>query len=611
MTTTTDEQANTLLSSMLKFNTKLLDNSNNCSSTLTTTTTTVPISTTVISSTSSTSYETKEAESFTVQSSSPKSIIHSSLQVTKENGMTKSFSRRFNSSFNAKRGRRKQNMYPPRNQVLTTVDDKNVGLTSATNPINERSVVSHLSTEKNAAALSDKDMDNKNIFHYLGSDTTIMMKNILSSLSQDQVPQQRYKIVIMGASQVGKTSLFHQFFFQNFVEHYLETQQDDIYKFDFHFGTCASRNKRSANDSPFIPSTFVCNESLYIELVDMSGTNEFPAMRRISINEADAFLLVYSLEDSSTLDVINNYLKEIKEGRDNLDAATLPILLVGNKFDLVENIYQISPENKDIENPYVRHLSKDLGTKPFNRTKNLLLKRQSSLHSDIMQINENKESAVTKEFKWSSQIKKQDNTDMPQIFMNDRDIYTACSIKTNSNNDNHQKLTSSKMALEILINSGFANVEHVLCDCHSYSSVVNVFTGLLFLAPWYIPAKEISVFAQLALSKDNFIPDLHNLLPIFFRRTIQLTKQFKPSKLHFDCDTHTQRRDKDTKQSFIKKYSSFRRKKLKFNGKANEPSGSMQANSDKKFEDVSTKKFQTFEESPRDIIEAMCQCSIM
>ncbi|KAJ6648006.1 Ras-related protein Rap1 [Pseudolycoriella hygida] len=60
----------------------------------------------------------------------------------------------------------------------------------------------------------------------------------------------------------------------------------------------------------------------------------FPAMRALSMQSADAFILVYDITDSSTFDearVIRDQIHETKA------TTAVPIVVVGNKIDLLED----------------------------------------------------------------------------------------------------------------------------------------------------------------------------------------------------------------------------------------------------------------------------------
>ena len=70
------------------------------------------------------------------------------------------------------------------------------------------------------------------------------------------------------------------------------------------------------------------------------GNLEFPAMRRLSISTAHAFLLVYSIDDRASFDEVRRLWEQIKEERTGYNE--LPCVVAGNKVSRtihVENVF--------------------------------------------------------------------------------------------------------------------------------------------------------------------------------------------------------------------------------------------------------------------------------
>ena len=72
---------------------------------------------------------------------------------------------------------------------------------------------------------------------------------------------------------------------------------------------------------------------LTLEILDTSGENEFPAMRNLSISNADAFILVYDICDMSTFEDVRVIRDQILETK---GSPAVPIVVVGNKLDLAQ-----------------------------------------------------------------------------------------------------------------------------------------------------------------------------------------------------------------------------------------------------------------------------------
>lgn len=64
--------------------------------------------------------------------------------------------------------------------------------------------------------------------------------------------------------------------------------------------------------------------------MDTSGSYSFPAMRKLSIQNSDAFALVYAVDDPESLEAVKSLREEILEVKE--DKYT-PIVVIGNKID--------------------------------------------------------------------------------------------------------------------------------------------------------------------------------------------------------------------------------------------------------------------------------------
>lgn len=121
----------------------------------------------------------------------------------------------------------------------------------------------------------------------------------------------RHKIVVMGPAKVGKSSIITQFLYGTFSSKYKRTIEE-MHHGDFN----------------------VQGVHLTLDILDTSGSFEFPAMRALSISSADAFILVYDVTDSSTFEECRTLRDQIHETK---GTSSVPIVVVGNKIDLMGN----------------------------------------------------------------------------------------------------------------------------------------------------------------------------------------------------------------------------------------------------------------------------------
>ncbi|OXA43592.1 GTP-binding protein Rhes [Folsomia candida] len=114
---------------------------------------------------------------------------------------------------------------------------------------------------------------------------------------------------VRGGPKVGKSAIVKRFLFNTFQEKYKPTVED-LYSKEYDMG----------------PIT------LKVDILDTAGDQEFPAMRRLSIATAHAFLLVYSIDDLASFEVVKTCFQEIQEQR--ADFQEIPIVIAGNKMDV-------------------------------------------------------------------------------------------------------------------------------------------------------------------------------------------------------------------------------------------------------------------------------------
>ncbi|XP_071109183.1 ras-related protein Rap-2a-like [Haliotis cracherodii] len=123
---------------------------------------------------------------------------------------------------------------------------------------------------------------------------------------------QTFKIVVLGAPRVGKSTIISQFLHQKFIElHWftIELEQET---------TLIGKEGRQVS----------------LEIVDTPGGYCFGARRRFAIESGDAFILVFSLEDECSFETVAMIREDIlRIKRKN----KVPILLVGNKTDIEDD----------------------------------------------------------------------------------------------------------------------------------------------------------------------------------------------------------------------------------------------------------------------------------
>lgn len=119
-----------------------------------------------------------------------------------------------------------------------------------------------------------------------------------------------YKVVVLGAGGVGKSSLTVQFVQGVYIDSYDPTIEDSYRK-----------------------QIEVDGRACDLEILDTAGVAQFTAMRELYIKSGKGFLLVYSVTDESSLEELLALREQVLRIK---DATNVPMVLIGNKCDLVD-----------------------------------------------------------------------------------------------------------------------------------------------------------------------------------------------------------------------------------------------------------------------------------
>ena len=160
--------------------------------------------------------------------------------------------------------------------------------------------------------------------------------NKMSKVSTKEKGTDEYTLVVVGSGGVGKSCLTIRFLKDEFSNDYDPTIEENY------------RKRVVADGSPCI-----------VNIVDTAGQHEYTALRDQHLTTGDGFLLVFALNEKSTLSEIMTLRQSIINLK---DTSKVPFVLVGNKCD----IPQKDVTQKDIDDlldgskiPYMETSAKD------------------------------------------------------------------------------------------------------------------------------------------------------------------------------------------------------------------------------------------------------------
>ena len=128
-----------------------------------------------------------------------------------------------------------------------------------------------------------------------------------------------FKIVSVGSSGVGKTSLIRRYTENRFVETYIETLGVEF----------------------AVKRIQLQEYNVELKLFDTAGEEQFGPLRPYYYRGAHGVIIVFDTTRRSTFDRVPEWLKQVY-----INCGTIPCLLVGNKIDLQNRVVSTNEAEK-------------------------------------------------------------------------------------------------------------------------------------------------------------------------------------------------------------------------------------------------------------------------
>ena len=141
-----------------------------------------------------------------------------------------------------------------------------------------------------------------------------------------------YKIILVGDSTVGKTTLFKKIISGQFAEKNISTIGMDKRKFDLEIKV--EENGKEVQ------------KKISIVLEDTAGQERYHALTKTYFQGAHGILLLYNITNKKTFENLNKWLQLINENANTSGKNKEPLIfLMGTKSDIAEK----SPEKRQVE----------------------------------------------------------------------------------------------------------------------------------------------------------------------------------------------------------------------------------------------------------------------
>ena len=130
-----------------------------------------------------------------------------------------------------------------------------------------------------------------------------------------------YKVILIGNTAVGKTSLFKKLTSGQFSEKNISTIGMDKKSLQVEI-------MATVND-------IQVKKNVEISLVDTAGQERFRAITKSYFKESDGILLLYDVTNKESFKNVETWIKSIHESLGNHQNSKYIIILIGNKIDLI------------------------------------------------------------------------------------------------------------------------------------------------------------------------------------------------------------------------------------------------------------------------------------
>jgi len=119
------------------------------------------------------------------------------------------------------------------------------------------------------------------------------------------------KICLLGEAKVGKTTLIYQYIENKFRTDFRSTLGVNLLK----------------------KTTTLDGQTIVAQIWDLGGQESFKKLRKLYLEGAEGALVVFDVTNQKSFDMLDDWVSSFREVHGNK-----PLVLIGNKIDLVENI---------------------------------------------------------------------------------------------------------------------------------------------------------------------------------------------------------------------------------------------------------------------------------
>ena len=125
---------------------------------------------------------------------------------------------------------------------------------------------------------------------------------------------EKIQIIIIGESQVGKTSILYQYTQNKFSNQYLATVGVEY----------------------FVKEEIINNKHIRVKIWDTAGQEQYKSITKSFYKNSDGIVIVYDVHDKKSFEKVQDWVQSLNEYTDS--SKKIPVILVGNKIDLEREV---------------------------------------------------------------------------------------------------------------------------------------------------------------------------------------------------------------------------------------------------------------------------------
>ena len=167
-----------------------------------------------------------------------------------------------------------------------------------------------------------------------------------------------FKIIVIGNSGVGKSSLSIQAARHTFAENYFATVGVEFFNINIKYE----------------------NKIIKLQIWDTCGQEIYRSLISNFYRNSSLAVIVYSIIDTSSFDSIDQWLKELKSN----SSPDIKIFLIGNKLDLEDQRVVSTEQGKMIQNDYNLDLFVESSARDGKNTEYIFVEAAKLLYNDYV-----------------------------------------------------------------------------------------------------------------------------------------------------------------------------------------------------------------------------------